>query len=649
MTDLAKLVVTLEAQTAKYMTQLDSANKRLAKFEKDQRTVLGSIDRGVSKFGNGVRNALGAIGIGFSLKAVIDATVEAEKQFALLENAVAATDGAAGRTADQLRDMAGDLQKLSTFDDEAIMGAQQLLLRFKAIQGVNFDRAVESTLDLATVMGTDLNSAAKLLGKALEDPVKGATQLARSGVVLGDEQKKLIKLFVEAGDKARAQDVILKALNSSYAGAAAAARNTLGGALTGLKNAFGDLLEAEDGMPGVVTSLNELTDLLNSPEMKEGFGILLGGLADAAAFAIKAVDKIVKFTQKSSEMIARFSGADDLSVEFWDDEELQKQLKKYDRDIAALYDKWRGAKWGLSEKDVKRLREYEAIQKRISDELKNRAMTAPADTPKPAKNRTGFSEDDIEMPAELEKVEVTAQRIADMSGFEKWLDQLDGMTKTALEKEIEFLDEFEANLDMLLSEGKITPETYAERWKEALDSVLKEIEPAGEKLGDSLLKQFKKANVFMEQAFRNTVDIMANFFENSFDGSFSNILKDFDRMVKSMIAQMMAAQFAKWLLGANGGGGGALSKGLSFVGGLLSRDSGGRGRKGQAYAIGSGAQPEVFVPDTSGEFIPAGAWMGGGGKVVQNIYTQERLTSRSARQLELDASRRLRTASRLGG
>lgn len=36
----------------------------------------------------------------------------------------------------------------------------------------------------------------------------------------------------------------------------------------------------------------------------------------------------------------------------------------------------------------------------------------------------------------------------------------------------------------------------------------------------------------------------------------------------------------------------------------IGRDMGGRGEAGQAYAIGTGAQPEVFIPDSAGTFIP---------------------------------------------
>lgn len=51
-----------------------------------------------------------------------------------------------------------------------------------------------------------------------------------------------------------------------------------------------------------------------------------------------------------------------------------------------------------------------------------------------------------------------------------------------------------------------------------------------------------------------------------------------------------------------------------------SRDSGGPGRAGNAYMIGKGAQPEMFIPSTSGTFIPnADKMMGGSSVNVQSL------------------------------
>lgn len=51
-----------------------------------------------------------------------------------------------------------------------------------------------------------------------------------------------------------------------------------------------------------------------------------------------------------------------------------------------------------------------------------------------------------------------------------------------------------------------------------------------------------------------------------------------------------------------------------------SRDSGGPGRAGSAYMIGKGAQPEMFIPNTNGTFIPnADKAMGGTSIVIQSM------------------------------
>src|SRR3546814_985401 len=84
--------------------------------------------------------------------------------------------------------------------------------------------------------------------------------------------------------------VILKELETQFGGSAEAARNTLGGALDALSNAFGDLLEGDGSATGVTKAINDLTDTLNDPAVKAGFAAIVSGalsiigvLADAGA------------------------------------------------------------------------------------------------------------------------------------------------------------------------------------------------------------------------------------------------------------------------------------------------------------------------------------------------------------------------------
>ncbi len=213
-------------------------------------------------------STLGKLGAAFGAFTVIkkfaDETTAAQAAQAQLEAAIRSTGGAAGRTVEQLQSMAAKLQQVSTYSDDAVQGAQAVLLTFKKINGDTFDAATKSVVDLATRMGGDLNSAALQVGKALESPAEGLTALRRSGVSFTDAQADVIKKLVETNQLAEAQRLILAELSTEFGGSAVAARNTLGGALTAVKNAFGDLFEvSKDGSSAVVEALNKTTAFLS--------------------------------------------------------------------------------------------------------------------------------------------------------------------------------------------------------------------------------------------------------------------------------------------------------------------------------------------------------------------------------------------------
>jgi hypothetical protein len=168
---------------------------------------------------------------------------DADQQYRKLQSVLTATGGAAGFTADELKKMAGDLQKVTAFEDDATVGAMAVLATFKSIKGDIFKRAITGAQDMATVMGTDLPSAVRTLGMALDNPAEGMTRLQRAGVSFSDSQKETIKSLVESGQVTKAQTVILDELASKFGGAALANGKTFTGQMTILKNKLGDLAE----------------------------------------------------------------------------------------------------------------------------------------------------------------------------------------------------------------------------------------------------------------------------------------------------------------------------------------------------------------------------------------------------------------------
>lgn len=293
MAGLGSLYIDLLAKTGKFETDIGRAARVAEKRAKE-------IDRSFSRLGSRITGALGGIAAGFSLGAIIEETSKAEKALAALNNAVKNNAGAAGFTSRELVDMSSELQKLTTYGDDTIQEMQALLLTFRQISGPEFKRAQVAVLDLATALGKDLNSSALLVGRALADPEKGMKQLARAGVVLTASQQSVIKKLAETGKTSEAQAALLTQLESRFGGAARAARETFGGAIDGLKNSLGDLLESKSGLRETTSAINQLTDVLSSSEAGSAADSVLSvvvtgitAVGKAAAVALKPLADFV--------------------------------------------------------------------------------------------------------------------------------------------------------------------------------------------------------------------------------------------------------------------------------------------------------------------------------------------------------------------
>jgi hypothetical protein len=172
----------------------------------------------------------------------VEAAIESENAIAELEAVLKATGGAAGLTSEELQAMAGELQSITTFSDETIMAGQSMLLTFRNIGEDTFPRATEAMLDMATMFGS-VDTAAVQLGKALNDPIAGVGALSRIGIQFTEEQKTMIANFMEMGDVASAQNIILKEVEMQIGGLAEAMGETFAGKMEILKNRLGEIQE----------------------------------------------------------------------------------------------------------------------------------------------------------------------------------------------------------------------------------------------------------------------------------------------------------------------------------------------------------------------------------------------------------------------
>jgi phage-related protein len=218
--------------------EADKAGKRAGKR-------FGGAMGGLAKAG--IVGAVAGAGIAAvkGLSTAIGEAREAQKVGATTAQIIKATGGAAKVSAAQVESLAGAISRKAGVDDEAIQKGANLLLTFKNVRneagkgGAVFDRATQSAVDLSAAGFGSVENASKMLGKALNDPVKGITALGRAGVTFTDQQKEQIKTLIASGRTLDAQKIILGEVESQVGGVAAASAT----AGEKMKVAFGNLAE----------------------------------------------------------------------------------------------------------------------------------------------------------------------------------------------------------------------------------------------------------------------------------------------------------------------------------------------------------------------------------------------------------------------
>lgn len=172
--------------------------------------------------------AAAAIGVKNFLADAIGEARESQKVGALTASIIRSTGGAAKVTADQVGNLATAISNKTGVDDEAIQSGSNLLLTFKNVRNEAgkgsdiFNRATAAAVDLSKAGFGSIEGSSKMLGKALNDPVKGISALSRAGVTFTQEQKDQIGTLVKSGKTLDAQKIILRELESQVGGAAAA-------------------------------------------------------------------------------------------------------------------------------------------------------------------------------------------------------------------------------------------------------------------------------------------------------------------------------------------------------------------------------------------------------------------------------------------
>jgi hypothetical protein len=282
------------------------------------RTGVASARRSIGGFKDFAKQNAALIGLALG-GAVVAFGASAVKSFNESEAAIAQTNavlkstkGIAGVTAAEVTALATQLQKLTTFSDEEVRSAENLILTFTNISDDIFPDTTRAVLDMSQALGQDLKSSSIQLGKALNDPILGLTSLSRVGVKFTQETRDQIKAMVESGNVMGAQKLILHELAVEFGGSAKAAAKTFGGQVKKLGNEFDDVKEdigklivvlEKQLLPAARFVIRAISKIVSNIE------IMSGAVAKAATwFADKFINPTVKAWQDFAALIGKGVG-----------------------------------------------------------------------------------------------------------------------------------------------------------------------------------------------------------------------------------------------------------------------------------------------------------------------------------------------------
>ena len=256
-----------------------------------------------SKVGSVIGAAFAGITFGAAFQKVIAETRAAEREQAQLAAVLTSTGNAAGYSKDRLNEMAGVMESSLGIAAGEVNQAQTVLLAFTNIVGDQLPKALQAAADHAARTGSTIQASAEIMGRALDVPSVGMASLQKQGFKFSESQIELARELERTGKVAEAQQIVLDSLEESYGGAAAAARDTFGGALGALQNTINSLLTGDTGsMKSMKASVESLNATLSSEQTRAAFQTLIAWMADLSTAVVRATANFVAFINTKNKL-----------------------------------------------------------------------------------------------------------------------------------------------------------------------------------------------------------------------------------------------------------------------------------------------------------------------------------------------------------
>lgn len=284
------------------VTLLDKAAKDVAGFRNTTQKQLSSIsftstvtaiNQGFQLIKGAAQGAFGAVE-GF-IGSAIDEAVEGQQAMTQLANSMRVVGDFSEQAAADFADFASEIQKTTTFSDDAVLSAAALAKNY-GLTNKETKNATQAAIEYAAATGSTLDEAISKVGKTFTGFVD--RDLGR----LLPQLKNLTKEQLATGEAARL-------IQERFAGSAAALGDTFQGSLTKTQNSFNDLLETIGNLiienPVLIESIKIIGETFNglTGEVDKNKGALgtfiaetvkaIAAIAPAVFQAAKAIDYVL--------------------------------------------------------------------------------------------------------------------------------------------------------------------------------------------------------------------------------------------------------------------------------------------------------------------------------------------------------------------
>lgn len=215
----------------------------------------------------------------------VDAASDAEKNFTQLNISLALSGNYSKETSEEFEKYALSLSKTSIYSQNQIVKNAALIETFGNLSENGLKKATQAALELASVMGGDLDRASQMLARASEG---NFMMLHRYGIY-----------FKESGDSAKDFQTLLDTIIGRFGGVAKAQTDTYSASVKMLHNNFELLLE----------SVGQI--IIKNPEFLQGINIVATAFGNLAKFILESKNSIESFVSTAISGFAKISGITD--------------------------------------------------------------------------------------------------------------------------------------------------------------------------------------------------------------------------------------------------------------------------------------------------------------------------------------------------